>query len=45
MGQSKFKWIIIDENGNRTIFEGTFVELISNWKYGEPIAIVRGELV
>lgn len=43
MGQSRFKWIIVYEDGSTVIFKGTFDELIAGWSYTEPIAIIRGE--
>ena len=45
MGQSRFKWIILGTNGDKELFEGTFDELINNWRWSEPIAIIRGELL
>ena len=45
MGQSRFKWIILDMNGDKEFFEGTFDELINNWRWGEPIAIIRSSLL
>ncbi len=44
MWQSRFKWIIVFEDGSASSFEGTFDELISIWRYDAPIAIIRGEL-
>lgn len=48
MGQSKFKWIIVFENGDSDVFEGTLDELtskIAGWFSGEPIAIIRGKML
>ncbi|GAI58448.1 unnamed protein product [marine sediment metagenome] len=45
MGQSQFKWIIVFGDGTAYSFEGTFNELITQWSYDEPIAIIRGEFI
>jgi len=50
MGQSKFKWIFVMEDGETVVVEATWDYLMEAWyeteqfqRGCEPIAIIRGE--
>ncbi|MBA7638619.1 hypothetical protein ES703_46275 [subsurface metagenome] len=50
MGQSKFKWIFVMEDGRTVVVEATFDNVMEAfWLTGvgkgglEPVAIIRGE--
>ena len=47
MGQSKFKWIFVMENGETVVVEATLDDMMDTYWSGagreEPVAIIRGD--
>ena len=49
MGQSKFKWIFVMEDGKTVVVEATFEYLLDEYQSKTegraPVAIIRGEFL